>query len=385
MKSSIFKRFFAVGLAIVLALSSIAAAPAAVSVKKTPPPAIPMVIDADTGVDDAAAIAYLLTRSDLVNILGITAVAGNTTVDNAANNALILLDTAQRTDIPVVVGASHPLVLAPSQQGLFVHGPDGFWFTSYGFAPHNLSALSHDAAGFLCSKAAAGVTLLALGPVTNIAHAVQTCPAQMKLYKIVWMGGSKAVDGEGNTPVSVFNPWYDPDAADIVLHAGLTVTMVTSDAARTATIDPTIFDKIAAKGNALGKLIAPSLKQYASLFAKPTGRHGKLRVAMYDPATAVLAAHPDWITSQTGLVMIQTADGVARGQTIFGFSLGEHVSMLASDAELSAIAVQAYSDPNFDLYGALGPILFRQPDNAQVVLTLDSNQVMKEWLTGVTK
>ena len=385
MKSSIFKRFFAVGLAIVLALSSIAAAPASVSAKKTPPPAIPMVIDADTGVDDAAAIAYLLTRSDLVNILGITAVAGNTTVDNAANNALILLDTAQRTNIPVVVGASGPLTLAPSQQGLFVHGPDGFWFTSYGFAPHNLSALSHDAAGFLCSKAAAGVTLLALGPVTNIAHAVQTCPEQMKLYKIVWMGGSKAVDGEGNTPVSVFNPWYDPDAADIVLHAGLTVTMVTSDAARTATIDPTIFDKIAAKGNALGKLIAPSLKQYASLFAKPTGRHGKLRVAMYDPATAVLAAHPDWITSQTGLVMVQTADGVARGQTIFGFSLGEHISMLASDAELSAIAVQAYSDPNFDLYGALGPILFRQPDNAQVVLTLDSNQVMKEWLTGVTK
>ncbi len=344
-----------------------------------------MVIDADTGVDDAAAIAYLLTRSDLVNILGITAVAGNTTVENAANNALILLDTAQRTDIPVVVGASGPLTLAPSLQGMFVHGPDGFWFTSYGFARHDLSTLSHDAAGFLCSKAAAGVTLLALGPVTNIAHAVQTCPEQMKLYKIIWMGGGKAVDGEGNTPVSVFNPWYDPDAADIVLHAGLTLTMVTSDAARTATIDPTIFDKIAARGNALGKLIAPSLKQYASLFAKPTGRHGKLRVAMYDPATAVLAAHPDWITSQTGLVMIQTADGVARGQTIFGFSLGEHVSMLASDAELSAIAIQAYSDPNFDQFAALGPILARQPDNAQVVLTLDANQIMKEWLTGVTK
>lgn len=377
----IIKSISLIGLALMLALGSIAAAPA----KKTPPPAIKMVIDADPGVDDAAAIAYLLTRSDLVNVLGITTVAGNTTVENAANNTLILLDTAQRTNIPVVVGAAGPLSLPASQQGLFVHGSDGFWFTSYQFAPHNLAALSHDAPGFLCSKAAADVTLLVLGPITNIANAVHVCPDAMKLYKIIWMGGAKSVDGEGNTPVSVFNPWFDPDAADVALHSGLNVTMVTSDAARTATIDTTIFDKIAARGNALGKLLAPSLKQYASLFAKPTGRHGKLRVALYDPATAVLAAHPDWITSQTGLVTVQTPDGVARGQTIFAFSLGEHVSTLATDAELSAIAVQAFSDPNFDLGAALGPILFRQPDNAKVVLTLDANQVIKEWLTGVTK
>lgn len=379
--NKVIKSIFLIGLALTLALGSIAAAPA----KKTPPPAIPMVIDADTGVDDAAAIAYLLTRSDLVNILGITTVAGNTAVENAANNSLILLDTAQRTNIPVVVGAAAPISLPSSQQGLFVHGPDGFWFTSYGFAPHDLAPLSHDAPGFLCSKAAAGVTLLALGPVTNIANAVHVCPEAMKLYKIIWMGGAKSVDGEGNTPVSVFNPWFDPDAADVVLHSGLNVTMVTSDAARTATIDTSIFDKLATKGNALGKLIAPSLKQYASLFATPSGRHGKMRVAMYDPATAVLAAHPDWITSQTGLVMVQTPDGVARGQTIFGFSLGEHLSMLASDAELSAISVQVFSDPDFDLNAALGAILFRQPDNAQVVLTLDSSKIIKEWLTGVTK
>jgi inosine-uridine nucleoside N-ribohydrolase len=375
------RNIFVVGLALMLALGSIAAAPA----KKTPPPAIPMVIDADTGVDDAAAIAYLLTRSDLVDILGITSVAGNTSADNAANNALILLDTAQRTNIPVVVGADSPLVLPASHQGSFVHGLDGFWFTSYNFPPHDLSTLSHDAPGFLCSKAAAGVTLLALGPLTNVANAVQVCPEQMKLYKIIWMGGSKNVDGEGNTPVSVFNPWFDPDAAHIALTSGLNIVMVTSDAARTATIDTAVFDKLATRGNALGKLIAPSLKQYASLFATPRGRHGKLRVAMYDPAVAVLAAHPDWITSQSGLVMVQTPDGVTRGQTVLGFSLGEHLSMLASDAELSAIADQVYSNPTFDLNAALGAILFRQPDNANIVLTLDSNKVIKEWLTGVTK
>ena len=64
-----------------------------------------------------------------------------------------------------------------------------------------------DAAGFLCSHAQANVTLLALGPLTNIALAVQACPAQMQLYKIIWLGGAKSVAGEGNTAVSVFDPW----------------------------------------------------------------------------------------------------------------------------------------------------------------------------------
>jgi inosine-uridine nucleoside N-ribohydrolase len=386
MKSHILKRLFLTTFVLILAATSFYNASSIAEAKNNPPPAaIPMVIDADPGVDDLAAIAYLLTRSDLVDIQGITVVAGNTTVENGANNTLILLDTAQRSDIPVVVGAAAPLVLAASHQGKFVHGPDGFWFTSYQFPPHNLAALSHDAPGFLCSKAQVGVTLLVLGPMTNVANAVQACPAQMKLYKIVWLGGSKAVDGEGNTPVSVFNPWFDPDAAEIVLESGVQMNMVSTDAARTVTIDPTIFDKIALKGNAVGKLIAPALKTYAGLFAKPTGRHGKSRVALYDPTAAVLAVHPELGTAQTSLVMVQTPDGVARGQTIIGFSLGEHVSMLASDAELSAIADDAFSNPNFDLFAALGPILFRRPDNSQTIMTVDSNKIVKEWLTGVTK
>jgi len=380
MKKSV-QRVFLIGFVFVLALSGMAASP----VTKPKPPAIKIVIDADTGVDDAAAIAYLLSNPSKVNILGITAVAGNTTVENAANNDLILLDTAQRTDIPVVVGAAGPLVLAASHQGMFVHGPDGFWFTSYNFPPHDLSVLSHDAPGFLCSHAQAGVTLLALGPLTNVANAVQACPAQMNLYKIVWMGGAKSVLDEGNTPVSVFNPWFDPDAAKIVLDApGISLTMVTSDASRTVTVDTAVFDKLAAHGTALGKLIAPALKQYASLFAKPTGRHGRLRVAMYDPATAVLAIHPEFGTAQPGLVTIQTPDGPARGQTIFAFSFADHLSVLASDAELSAIADQVYSDPNFDLNAALGAILVRKPDNAQVILTVDSTKISQEWLSGVT-
>ena len=379
---NIIKQVFMIGFVFALAFSNLAASP----VSKPKPPAIKMVIDSDTGVDDAAAIAYLLNDPHKVNILGFTSVAGNTTADNAANNILIMLDVAQRTDIPVVVGSAAPLVLPASHQGLFVMGPDGFWGTSFQFAPHDLSGLSHDPAGFICSKAAADVVLLALGPLTNVAKAVQACPEQMKLYKIVWMGGAKNVQNEGNTPVSVFNPWFDPDATQIVLNAsGLSLTMVTSDASRTVTVDPAIFDKLAQHGTPLGKLIAPSLKQYASLFATPTGRHGKLRVAMYDPATAVLALHPEFGTPQTGLVTVLTPDGPARGETILAFTFAEHLSVLASDAELSAIADQVFSNPNFDLNAALGAILVRKPDNAQVILTVNAQQIEQEWLGGVTK
>jgi purine nucleosidase len=374
------KRIFFLGFVFILAFSSLGAAPYA----QPNPPAIRMIIDADIGVDDAAAIAYLLDDPSQVEILGITTVAGNTTVENSASNALLLLETAGRTDIPVVIGAAAPLVLPASHQGMFVHGPDGLWFTGFQF-PQDISGLSSDAAGFLCDNAAADVTLLALGPLTNLANAVLSCPDEMKLYKIVWMGGAKAVKDEGNTPVSVFNPWFDPDAAEIVLAAeGLSLTMVTSDASRTVTVTTDMIDRLNKHGTALGKLIAPALQQYASLFAKPKGLHGKLRVSLYDPATAVLAVHPEWGTAQSALVLVQTPDGPARGQTIFAFTFAEHIFVLSNDAELSYIADQVFSDPFFDFNAAIGAILFRRPDNAQVILTLDADRISREWLSGVT-
>ena len=88
----------------ILALIVSGVAPAS-AFAAAPKPRVALIVDADTGVDDAAALAYLLSSPE-ANILGITTVAGNTDVENATNNVLILLDAAQRTDIPVVVGAT---------------------------------------------------------------------------------------------------------------------------------------------------------------------------------------------------------------------------------------------------------------------------------------
>jgi purine nucleosidase len=387
MKRSTFRKFLGLYFVMILAFGLVGAAPANVAGHGSSQPAVRIIIDADIGVDDAAAIAYLLEKPTKVEILGITTVAGNTSVENSASNALLLLETAGRTEIPVVVGAAAPLVLPASQQGMFVHGPDGLWFTGWQF-PQDISGLSTDAAGFLCDNAGADVTLLALGPLTNLANAVGQCPAQMSLYRILWLGGAKGVLDEGNTPVSVFNPWFDPDAAQIVLDAGLNITMVTTDAARTVTVSTDSIDKLFRRGTALGKLLAPALQQYASLFATSSNmrRHSSLRVALYDPTAAVLLVHPEWASStQSGLILIQTQDGPARGQTIIALTLPEHLSVLASDAELSAIAVQVFSDPEFDQEAALGEILFRRPDNAQVVMSVNAKKIAADWLLALMR
>jgi inosine-uridine nucleoside N-ribohydrolase len=392
----------------ILALIASGVAPAS-AFAAAPKPRVALIVDADTGVDDAAALAYLLSSSK-ANILGITTVAGNTDVANATNNVLLLLDTAQRTDIPVVMGAVAPLTVPASHQGMFIHGPDGLWGLGYQ-NPHDLSGLPTDAAGFLCTHAQANVTLLALGPLTNIAQAVQNCPAQMQLYKIIWLGGAKSVAGEGNTAVSVFNPWFDPEATAVVLNASLQLTMVTTDAARAVAVTPDIFDLLATRGNALGQLVAGPLQMYASVVtqsaatSQPTTasevRSSRLRsaltrvrnhfngpqVALFDPTAAVIALHPEYITDQqSGLLVIDPAASFqTRGQTVVALSMQEKLSTIADDAELSALADQAMTDPNFDLYAALGAILYRQPDNAQVVMKVNALKVKLSWLAELLR
>jgi purine nucleosidase len=392
----------------VVALIAASFAPA-VAAAAPQQPRIPIIIDADIGVDDAAALAYLLS-SPKANILGITTVAGNTSVENAANNALIFLETANRMDIPVVVGASAPLAVPASHQGVFVHGPDGLWGLSYQYPPHDVSSLPHDALNFLCSNAQANVTLLALGPLTNIAQAVQSCPAQMQLYKIVWLGGAKSVDGEGNTAVSVFNPWFDPEATQVVLNAGLQLTMITTDAARAVAVDPVVFDMLARRGNALGKLVASPLQMYASVVTQSAApqanaanevRTSRLqsalvkvrshfngpKVALFDPTAAVVVLHPEYVADQqSGLLVIDPAASFpTRGQTVVALTMQEKIATIADDAELSALADQALMDPNFDLYAALGAILMRQPDNAQVVMKVNALKVKVNWLNALLR
>ena len=154
-------------------------------------------VDTDIGVDDATAIAWLLNDRS-TNVLGFTTVAGNTTAENATQNLLTLLDVAN-SHLPVTMGATKPLRYPHSHFSMFAHGPSGLWFSQ---VPHDLSHIPHDAPGAIAAAARAnpGMTLLALGPLTNVARAVQQFPADMVGVHVIVLAGENPDDYRPRLP-----------------------------------------------------------------------------------------------------------------------------------------------------------------------------------------
>lgn len=338
---------------------------------------IKVFIDTDTGVDDATAIAWAIKQHPK-NIIGFTTVMGNTTVENATQNLLTLLDTTA-ISLPVTMGAADPLVYPRTHLGAFSHGPDGFWYAQ---VAHNLSHIPTDAPAAIAAAARKnkGMTLIALGPLTNVAQAIQRYPNDMKNVKIVALGGT-VVPGN-RTPVSEFNAFADPQALDITMKSGLSITLVTLDAFDQVKLDSVKFPEHLQKtGTATNKLLAAILTPY---FATDTGgTEGD--VAIPDVTAVMYAFENDLGTATSSLVQIMVDDTVTRGQTIVGTDSNSKIMMIADDAELSELADQAFSDPNFDINAAMYNILSRQPDNAQVVLEVRGNVMARQLEYDLTR
>lgn len=340
-----------------------------------------LVINTDAGVDDAAALAWLLSQKDYpVNILGIGTVAGDTTVDNATNNVLTVLDTLGQQNIPVAVGAAAPLSEPLSRTGSLLHGPDGFWGTGAEH-PHDLSSLSHDVPSFYRDLAQThpGATLLSLGPVTNLARTLEQYPDAMRSFKqIIILGGAK--NGGNITPNAEFNIWQDPEAANELLSAGLPITIVPLDAFNKFTLTSSNLQTLQTQGSQAAKLIAGPLKNYA---VAQTSLGGATDASIPDVAAAIYAVDSSLGTTQSALVKVVTQPGLARGETDIGLTLIERVSLIASDAELSQLADQVLSDPTFDLSTALGDILAREPDNATLVTDIEQARMRELFLSAL--
>ena len=344
-------------------------------------PTIKVFVDTDIGVDDATAIAWLLNERS-VNLVGFTTVAGNTTVENSTKNILTLLDVAHR-NVPVTMGAAAPLVFPHSHLGAFVHGPSGLWFSQ---VPHDLTGIPHDAPAAIAAAARAnpGMTLIALGPLTNIAQAVQRFPADLVGVHIIVLGGSR---GPGNrTPVAEFNAFGDPQAFDMLVDSAvernLDVTIVTQDAFEQVKVDSVRFpQKLAQQGGAMGQFLASVLTPYFQ--ASTQGAGGQ--AAVPDAAAVIYALQPELGTSTSSLVDVSTDAGLTRGQTVIGTDANGKISMIADDAELSALADQVFSDPNFDINAAFGAILARRPDNAKVILDVRGPVMARVLERGLTE
>jgi len=266
-----------------------------------------MILDVDTGVDDAFAVLFAALHPE-INLLGITCVDGNTNVDQVVANTLKVLDAAGAGDIPVARGAVRPL-LGVSQYAEYVHGADGMG--DLGIAPSNRRVDPRSAVELLRDLIEGSkdpVTLVPVAPLTNIALFLRAFPeTAKKIHRIVLMGGSASA---GNaTPAAEFNVWHDPEAAAIVFQSGVPITMYGLD----VFMRPGITS---AEALALKNSPAPAAQFAGSLIEAFIERLHVSPITLGDYGAVAMAIHPELFTTEMFDVVVDTSSGPARGQTI---------------------------------------------------------------------
>jgi purine nucleosidase/pyrimidine-specific ribonucleoside hydrolase len=251
------------------------------------------IIDTDPGIDDAVAILFALA-SPAFDILGITTVAGNIGITTTTRNAGRLLALAGRGDVPVQAGAAGPLTRKGFDTAE-IHGSDGLGGVAF---PAPLAVAGDDAVGWLAARfmaePAATVDLLTLGPLTNLARLVTDHPiAARRIRRVIAMGG--AVHDKGNIgPRSEFNMAADPEAADIVLGAGLPVILIPLDVTRKVRATQGYCDSLASSGRAGAVASAALIRAYFQT-TTVTGPGAESR-PLHDPCVMLLAEDPSLFT-----------------------------------------------------------------------------------------
>ncbi|NQT61299.1 MAG: nucleoside hydrolase [Bacteroidetes bacterium] len=190
-----------------------------------------IIIDTDAGVDDAMAILLALNSPEL-EVIGFTTVHGNAELSDCTKNVLRLLDLTGRQDIPVAVGADAPLIRKPTY-GKFVHGDDGFGDVDLPYS--SLTPIAMHGVEFLeemVNKHPGEITIVALGPLTNLALAIgKDRSFARKVKHVIFMGGTYLERGNA-TSVATANLFHDPHAARIVYDSGVPLTSVGLDGCR---------------------------------------------------------------------------------------------------------------------------------------------------------
>lgn len=251
-----------------------------------------IILDTDPGIDDALAI-LLLAASPEISLEAITVTHGNTDVDKCLKNALKLIELAGLKDVPVARGASEPLVksLTVAEE---THGDGGL---GYAILPESLIAPSSLSAVQtiidLVHKYPKEITILAIGPVTNIALAIHRDPSILKLIKnVVVMGGS--IHFPGNmTPDSEYNVYCDPEAFDIILRSGLDLTIVPLDVTYKCLFTTSHIEKLGSARKEIRDFIADSTRFYMEFHAE---YQSILGCAINDPLAAAILVRPDLVS-----------------------------------------------------------------------------------------
>lgn len=272
--------------------------------------ATPVLIDCDPGHDDAIALLLVLASPEL-ELIGVTTVAGNQTLEKTTANALKVLEFAGRGDVPVAAGADRPLVREQFVAD-YVHGDSGLDGPEL---PEPASeAVAQHAVDFLAERILASdepVTLIPVGPLTNVALLLARHPeAAAQLERIVLMGGAIA---EGNvTPAAEFNIWADPEAAARVFASGLDVTMIGLDVTHKALVGPDEAERLCASGRT-GTMVAELLSFYNEYHRTTYGWDGS---PIHDAVAVAHVARPGLVETLERHVAIETQSELCRGRTV---------------------------------------------------------------------
>jgi pyrimidine-specific ribonucleoside hydrolase len=267
--------------------------------------ATPIIIDCDPGHDDAIAILLALASPE-VELVGITTVHGNQTLEKTTRNALRVLELVGRGDVPVSRGAERPLVRELTVAD-HVHGESGL--DGPVLPEPTAAAVDESAASFLAEHLGPGVVLVPTGSLTNVSQLLTEYP-EVRPERIVLMGGAI---GLGNiTPAAEFNIWADPEAAAIVFESEIELTMVGLDVTHEAIVGPERVERFRAMSR-VGKVVAEWLDFYSGYHRETYGWDGP---PVHDALAVASVIRPELLETADRRVVIETESELCRGRTV---------------------------------------------------------------------
>lgn len=300
-----------------------------------------IIIDTDPGQDDAAAILLALASPEL-DVLGITAVAGNVGLALTVRNALVVCDLADRADIPVFAGCDKPLSrdLVTAEH---VHGKTGL--DGPNLAPPSRAPADEHAVDFIVRSLreheAGTVTLCALGPLTNIAAALRQAPdIARRIEEIVLMGGG-FFEGGNITPAAEFNIYVDPEAAEIVFRSGAPIVMLPLDVTHKVLTTRARTERIASIGHRAATALAEMLEFFERFDEEKYGTDG---APLHDPCVIAYLIDPHIFSGRICNVEIETGSELTRGMTVVDWW---HVTDRARNA---SVMRDVHAGAFFDLF-----------------------------------
>ena len=273
-----------------------------------------IIIDTDPGQDDAVAILLALASPEDVDVLGITAVAGNVPLHLTEKNARIVCELAGKPETPVFSGCDAPLTrkLVTAEH---VHGKTGL--DGPQLADPEMALQPGHAVDYIVetlrAEDAGTVTLCPLGPLTNIATAFEKAPEIVdRVQEIVLMGG--AYFEVGNiTPTAEFNIYVDPEAADIVFRSGVPITVMPLDVTHKALVTAPRIKAFRAMGTEVGRMVA----EWTDFFERfDKEKYGSPGAPLHDPCVIAYLIQPDLFTGRHVNVMVETTSDLTLGMTV---------------------------------------------------------------------